>query len=77
MDIADQQGKNQKEASSMDGLVDKAKGRMKEAAGALADDDTLRQEGQLDQVVGTAKETAEQMVDRVRNAIMGKNGPTF
>jgi uncharacterized protein YjbJ (UPF0337 family) len=36
----------------MDGKMDQIKGRIKEAAGALTDDDRLKREGQLDQVVG-------------------------
>jgi len=33
----------------MAGEADKAKGRIKEAAGALTDDDKLRREGKIDQ----------------------------
>jgi len=52
-----------------DGAVDKAKGRVKEAAGALTDDDELRQEGKLDQAVGKVKDAAGKVVDKVRDAI--------
>ena len=52
-----------------DGAVDKAKGRIKEAAGALADDDELREEGKLDQAVGKVKDAAGRVVDKVRDAI--------
>jgi hypothetical protein len=36
---------------AMGGKMDHIKGRIKEAAGALTDDDRLKREGQLDQVV--------------------------
>ena len=42
----------------MSGAIDKAKGRIKEAAGALTDDDSLRDEGKLDQAMGTVKDAA-------------------
>ena len=40
----------------MGGKLDRIKGRIKEAAGALADDDNLKKEGNLDQAVEKAKE---------------------
>ncbi len=40
----------------MGGKLDRIKGRVKEAAGALADDDNLKREGNLDQAAGKAKE---------------------
>ena len=64
----------------MSGVVDKAKGRIKEAAGALTDDDSLRREGKLDQAVGKVKdaagkvkEAAEKVVDSVRDKVAGKD----
>ena len=55
----------------MGGKIDKIKGRLKEAVGVLADDDNLRREGQLDQVVGKVKGQAARMVDRVKSALTG------
>ena len=52
-----------------DGAVDKAKGRIKEAAGAITDDDELREEGKLDQAVGKVKDAAGKVADKVRDAI--------
>ena len=52
-----------------DGAVDKAKGRIKEAAGALTDDEELRKEGKLDQAVGKVKDAAEKAKDAAENAI--------
>jgi uncharacterized protein YjbJ (UPF0337 family) len=40
----------------MEGGLDKTKGRMKEAVGALTGDDRLKKEGRSDQRKGTAKE---------------------
>jgi uncharacterized protein YjbJ (UPF0337 family) len=52
----------------MSGKTDVAKGRIKEAAGALTDNDDLRTEGKTDQAVGKVKETAEKAVDKVKEA---------
>ena len=59
----------------MGGKLDQVKGRLKEAAGALTDDDRLRREGQLDQVVGKVKGTAERAVDTVKDALTGNRSP--
>ena len=48
----------------MDGQIDQIKGRIKEAVGAITDDDGLKREGQLDQVVGKVKETAAKVAGR-------------
>lgn len=56
----------------MSATVDKAKGRAKEAAGAITDDDKLRREGKLDQAAGKMKDAAEKVVDKVRDAVKGK-----
>jgi uncharacterized protein YjbJ (UPF0337 family) len=53
------------------GTVDKAKGRVKEAAGALTDDDQLREEGKLDQAAGAVKNAAEKVVDKVKDVVTG------
>jgi len=57
----------------MSGTTDKAKGRLKEAAGALTDDEKLRREGKLDQTAGRVKDTAEKVVDKVRDTVKGKS----
>lgn len=56
----------------MAGEADKAKGRLKEAAGALAGDRELKSEGKLDQAAGKAKQAAHNVVDSVRNAVKGR-----
>ena len=57
----------------MSGKTDVVKGRVKEAAGALTDNNRLRREGKTDQVVGKVKEAvskvkeaADKAVDRAR-----------
>ncbi len=56
----------------MGGAVDKAKGRVKEAAGALAGDKSLKREGKLDQAAGAVKDAVSKVVDKVKNATKGK-----
>jgi len=53
----------------MGGKLDQAKGRLKEAAGVLTDDDRLRREGQRDQVVGEVKETVEKAAQQVKETV--------
>lgn len=55
----------------MAGKTDKAKGRVKEAAGALTGDRSLKREGKMDQIVGGVKEAVSGVVDTVRDAITG------
>jgi len=56
----------------MAGKMDRVKGRVKEAAGALTDDDKLRREGKVDQAAGKTKEVVEKVVDKTKRAITGK-----
>ncbi|MBP1779954.1 MAG: CsbD-like protein [candidate division NC10 bacterium] len=51
------------------GKTDELKGRVKEAAGALTGDAKLKREGQLDQTVGKVKQTADKMIDKVKDAV--------
>jgi len=53
----------------MSGNTDVAKGRIKEAAGALTGNDKLRAEGKADQAVGEVKKVAEKTVDSVKEAV--------
>lgn len=52
----------------MSGKMQEIQGRVKEAAGAIADDDSLRREGKLDQATGQVKQAAEKIVDKVTEA---------
>jgi uncharacterized protein YjbJ (UPF0337 family) len=58
----------------MSGKTDIVKGRIKEAAGAITDDDKLRREGKTDQAVGKAKEAAKKLVDRATKATRDRCG---
>jgi uncharacterized protein YjbJ (UPF0337 family) len=51
------------------GKTDEVKGRVKEAAGALTGDARLKREGQLDQTVGKLKQTAEKVIDKVKDTV--------
>ena len=49
--------------------ADEAKGRMKEAAGDLTDDEDLKREGKVERAAADAKEKAEDAVDKVRDKV--------
>ena len=53
----------------MAGEMDKAKGRIKEAAGALTDDDDRKKEGKADQAAGEAKEKVDKAKDWAEDKI--------
>ena len=53
----------------MGGKMDQVKGRIKEAAGALTGDGSLKREGQMDQVVGKVKEKAAKVAAKVKNTV--------
>jgi uncharacterized protein YjbJ (UPF0337 family) len=52
----------------MAGKADQAKGRVKEAAGALTDNERLKREGKIDQAAGKVKDAAGKVVDKVKEA---------
>ena len=47
----------------MGGKMDEAKGRVKEAAGALSGNDKLRAEGKADQAIGKVEQVAKKAID--------------
>jgi uncharacterized protein YjbJ (UPF0337 family) len=53
------------------GTTDKVKGRVKEAAGALADDKKLKNEGKVDQAIGKAKNAADKVLDKAKDLVKG------
>ena len=53
----------------MSGKMDEMKGRVKEAAGALADDQKMKTEGKIDQAAGKTKQAAEKAIDKVKRAV--------
>ena len=54
--------------TAMGSTMEKIKGRLKEAAGVLTDNDSLKREGQRDQVMGEMQEKAERMVEKIQDA---------
>jgi uncharacterized protein YjbJ (UPF0337 family) len=52
-----------------DGTVDDLKGRAKEAAGDLTDDDSLKAEGKVDQATGSVKDKIGDASDKAKDAI--------
>ena len=46
--------------------IDKAKGRVKEAAGALTGDQGLKNEGRADQAKGSLKKAVDKVAETVR-----------
>jgi uncharacterized protein YjbJ (UPF0337 family) len=53
----------------MSGTSDKIKGRVKEAVGALTDDQRLKREGKLDQATGKIKKAVERVVDKAKDVV--------
>lgn len=56
----------------MSGTTDTAKGRIKEAAGALTGDESLKREGRIDQATGKIKDAADRAIETVKDAVNGK-----
>ena len=48
---------------------DDIKGRIKEAAGALTDNDDLKQEGKADQAVGSIKDGIDKVRDKIEDGV--------
>jgi uncharacterized protein YjbJ (UPF0337 family) len=47
--------------------TDEAKGRMKEAAGDLTDDEKLKREGKMDRAGATVKRKVDEAVDKAKD----------
>jgi uncharacterized protein YjbJ (UPF0337 family) len=60
---------DQEENSLMSGTSDKIKGRVKEAVGALTDDQRLKKEGKLDQATGKIKDAVEHVIDKAKDVV--------
>jgi uncharacterized protein YjbJ (UPF0337 family) len=52
---------------------DDAKGKVKEAAGDLTDDQSLKNEGKVDQATGTIKDKVGDAADKVKDVIRGND----
>ncbi|MFN2607877.1 MAG: CsbD family protein [Acidimicrobiales bacterium] len=50
----------------MGGEMDETKGRIKEAAGDLSDDDDLKREGKVDKATGSVKDAVDKVADKVK-----------
>jgi uncharacterized protein YjbJ (UPF0337 family) len=53
----------------MSGEIDQAKGRLKQAAGDLTDDDDLRREGETDEAAGKLKDALDDVKDKADEAV--------
>lgn len=51
------------------GKFDETKGKIKEAAGTLTDNERLKREGKADQVVGKTKQNVQKVADKVKDAL--------
>ena len=51
--------------------IDEAKGRTKEAAGDLADDEKLKREGKVDRAASTVKDKVDDLADKVKDKVGG------
>jgi uncharacterized protein YjbJ (UPF0337 family) len=49
--------------------IDEAKGRAKEAAGDLTDDDKLKREGKVDRATSTVKDKVGDIADKVKDTV--------
>jgi uncharacterized protein YjbJ (UPF0337 family) len=52
-----------------DGSTDEAKGRIKEAAGDLTDNQDLKNEGKVDKATGSVKDTVDDAADKVKDTL--------
>jgi uncharacterized protein YjbJ (UPF0337 family) len=52
-----------------DGTVDRTKGKVKEAAGDLSDDQSLKNEGKVDKTSGKIKDAVGDAADKVKDAV--------
>ena len=55
----------------MSGKSDEMKGRVKEAAGALSDNEKMKREGKVDQAAGKTKQAAEKVIDKAKRTVQG------
>lgn len=52
-----------------DKRVDEVKGRTKEAAGSLTDDEDLKREGKADQAKSSVKDAVDSVADKVKGVL--------
>jgi uncharacterized protein YjbJ (UPF0337 family) len=56
-----------------DGTADETKGRIKEAAGSLTDDKSLKNEGKVDRASGSVKDKVGDAADKVKDVVNPKD----
>ena len=59
-------GRKSSDQDKGEGVVDKAKGRAKEAAGAVTGDETKKSEGRTEQTKGTAEKAKGKIKDTLK-----------
>jgi len=52
-----------------DGKIDEAKGRVKQAAGDLTDNDSLKDQGRVDRAAGSVKDKVGDVADKVKDVV--------
>jgi uncharacterized protein YjbJ (UPF0337 family) len=62
-------GSDQRRRSKMGERIDEAKGRTKQAAGDLTDDEKLKREGKIDRAVSTVKEKVDDAADKIKEKV--------
>jgi uncharacterized protein YjbJ (UPF0337 family) len=62
----------EKEREMQNGKTDDIKGRVKEAAGSLLDDDQLKREGRAEQLAGKVKKKVGEAVDTLKEVLVPK-----
>ena len=56
--------------------IDEAKGRTKQAAGDLTDDEKLKREGKVDRAVSSVKDKVDGVADKVKDTVGKDRKPT-
>jgi uncharacterized protein YjbJ (UPF0337 family) len=65
----------EKETIDMGEHIDEAKGRTKQAAGDLTDDEKLKREGRVDRATSSIKEKVDDVADKVKEKVGRDRNP--
>jgi uncharacterized protein YjbJ (UPF0337 family) len=49
--------------------IDEGKGRLKEAAGSLTNDESLKNEGRVDRATSSVKDAADKVADKAKDVV--------
>ena len=55
----------------MSGKAEEIEGRVKQSVGIMTNNERLKEEGKVDQASGKIKQTAEKVINKVRDAVKG------